>query len=80
MSDLLADGSSFWPQQMKISSDLPDTVVEVELEHGDHQLYHLLRVVREMFFQLPATHRDGPVSNPVITKRYFFIIILYELT
>jgi hypothetical protein len=38
----------------KDKGDLPDTVVEVELEHGHHQLHHLLRVVGEVLLQLPA--------------------------
>ena len=25
-----------------MASNLPDTIVEVELEHGDHELHHLL--------------------------------------
>ena len=28
--------------------------MEVELEHGDHELHHLLRVVGEVLLQLPA--------------------------
>jgi hypothetical protein len=47
--------------------------VEVELEHGDHQLHHLLRIVGEVLLQLPAqtevTVQGGTGQQVVFANR-----------